>query len=218
MSGHRVLFRSSAAMMPSAGTLCQLLTLGLLVETRLRVATVQGQPEQHDTARRALDGASFVTVAQAQAIMADHVADAGAGMRGKLDASNRMAEQTIANMTEHFSSRIQRLERDVDSLRGVSSSAAASGDTPRHRKQEASEPTAACYSADEIAMAALNALIALSQSHGQLQAQLSSKVDARTVDQRLAVKMDVVVVSAQLDAKANSSTVDGSCCARPTWR
>ena len=67
-------------------------------------------------------------------------------------------------------------------------------------------------------MAALNASVALSQSHRQLHTLLSSKVDARTVDQRLAVKMDVVVVSAQLDAKANSSTVDGSCCARPTWR
>jgi phosphotransferase system HPr-like phosphotransfer protein len=53
--------------MPSATTLCQLLALGLLVETRLRFAA---QTQNDGTARRALenDGASFVTVEQTEAI------------------------------------------------------------------------------------------------------------------------------------------------------
>ena len=45
-------------------------------------------------------------------------------------------------------------------------------------------------------MAALNASFALSQSHGQIQLLLSSKVDARTVEQQLSGKIDAVVVSA----------------------
>ena len=38
MMGVPSCFRSSGATMPSAGTLCQLLALGLLVETRLELA------------------------------------------------------------------------------------------------------------------------------------------------------------------------------------
>jgi hypothetical protein len=69
-------------MVPSAGTLCQLLALGLLVETRLELAA---QQQSDNTARRALDGVSFVTEAQAEAIVADHVEAALTKMRGELD-------------------------------------------------------------------------------------------------------------------------------------
>ena len=81
MVGHRALLRSSTAMMPSAGTLCQLLALGLLVETRLELAT-----QNDDTARRSLDdGASCATVAHTEALVADRVEAAVAEMRGELD-------------------------------------------------------------------------------------------------------------------------------------
>eukprot|EP01046_Picozoa_sp_COSAG06_P105505 COSAG06_NODE_51744_length_310_cov_0.734597_1_plen_59_part_10 len=52
--------------MPSAGTLCQLLALGLLVETRLELAA---QRQGGGTTRRALenDDAPLVTAAKTQA-------------------------------------------------------------------------------------------------------------------------------------------------------
>ena len=53
-------------MMPSAGTLCQLLALGLLVETRLELAA---QKLSGGTAHRVLhDDASLVTAAQTEAM------------------------------------------------------------------------------------------------------------------------------------------------------
>ena len=73
MGGSRL---GTAMAMPSASTLCQLLALGLLIETRLAVLKQQ-QPEHDHTARRALegdDGASFVTAAQAEAIVGEHIA------------------------------------------------------------------------------------------------------------------------------------------------
>jgi hypothetical protein len=70
MGGHRVLFRLSAAM-PSAGTLRQLLALGLLVETRLELVA---QRQGGGTARRALeDRRSVVMMEQAVVIVGDHV-------------------------------------------------------------------------------------------------------------------------------------------------
>ena len=67
VGGHRTLFRLGAAM-PSAGTLCQLLALGLLVETRLELAA---QKQNDSTVRRFLfDGASYATVAQTETIVA----------------------------------------------------------------------------------------------------------------------------------------------------
>ena len=83
MGGRRVLCRVGTAM-PSAGTLCQLLALGLIVETRLELAA---QKHDGDTAHRVLhdDDPSFVTAAQTEAIVADHVEAAVAQMRGELD-------------------------------------------------------------------------------------------------------------------------------------
>lgn len=106
-------FRLGAApmAMPLASAICRLLALGLPVETRL--AVLKQQPEHDETARRALesdDGASFVTVAQAEAIVVEHVADAVVEMHGELAAANRVAAQSLANTTEHFGAWIQQLE------------------------------------------------------------------------------------------------------------
>ena len=82
MGGRCVLSRCFA--MPSAGALCQLLALGLFVETRL---AVHRQQPQHDTARRSLDDASFVTVAEAEAIVAEHVDTAAEAAVDRVDAT-----------------------------------------------------------------------------------------------------------------------------------
>ena len=85
--------RCFGAGVPSAGTLCQLLALGLLVETRLELAA---QTQSGGTARRVLannDSASLVTAAQAETIVADHVEAAVAEMRGELDAASRLRGQ-----------------------------------------------------------------------------------------------------------------------------
>ena len=123
--------------MPSAGALCQLLALGLLVETRLELAAQENyeQPQHDDTARRVLgsDGASFVTVAQVEAIVGEHVESSAAEMRGELGAVSRKAAQSLANATEYFGDRIERLERDVDSLRSSRGGA-------RHRRTQAQAP------------------------------------------------------------------------------
>ena len=125
--------------MPSVSALCQLLALGLLVETRLELVA-QKQP-QHDTARRSLengDGASFVTVAQAEALLGDLVEAAVEAavdrveaveaavdsvdatvtkMCGELDAVTHKGARDLANATEHFGARLIRLESDVERLR-----------------------------------------------------------------------------------------------------
>ena len=119
------------SLIPSASTLCQLLALGLLVETRLELAA-QERP-QHDTARRSLDGASFPTVAPVEAMLVEHAEAVEAAvdraeaavteMRGELAAVNHKGprEQTtvrdLANAMEHLGDRLQRLELTVDSLR-----------------------------------------------------------------------------------------------------
>ena len=127
-------FRLGAApmAMPLASAICRLLALGLPVETRL--AVLKQQPEHDETARRALesdDGASFVTVAQAEAIVVEHVADAVVEMHGELAAANRVAAQSLANTTEHFGAWIQQLERDIDSLRSRGSARRCTQTRPR---------------------------------------------------------------------------------------
>jgi hypothetical protein len=67
------------AAMPSVGTLCQLLALGLLVETRLQLAA-QKQPQHNDSSARR-DLGDTVTEAVVEAIVGDRVEAAVAKMR-----------------------------------------------------------------------------------------------------------------------------------------
>ena len=159
----------------------------------------------HDSNGRSLgdDAPVVVTETRVEAIVADHVEAALAEMRGELDAASRLRGELDSIVLDKA-----ELWRRVTDLEETQEP------TARHRKQESGAAEASCYGADEIAMTALNASVALSQSHGQIQLLLSSKVDARTVDQQLSGKIDAVVVSAQLDAKANSSTVNAQ--RRPT--
>ena len=84
----------------------------------------------------------------------------------------------------------------------------------RSISERAAAGSAECYGADEIAMVALNASVALSQSHSRLAVQVAEKANATTVVRQLAEKLDAHAVSAQLKSKANSSAVEAELLAK----
>ena len=109
------------------------------------------------------------------------------GMRGELEELKAGKARSDA--------RIARLE---ESLEGESSAY-------RHRKQDTSDASGAtalpptCYGTDDIAMVALNASVALSQSHEQLRELLLSDASTRQqLVERLGTKANTSAVDAQL--------------------
>ena len=127
----------------AAAALCQLLLIGLVLETRLTLdAAARDQPA---AARRALlrgdGGAAPLRKDQDSAmekavetIVADRVDAALAVMRGELDAARREGARSLANATEILGARVERLECDVDGLR-------SSRDRRRRRAQTTRPPS-----------------------------------------------------------------------------
>eukprot|EP01046_Picozoa_sp_COSAG06_P051428 COSAG06_NODE_8383_length_2190_cov_1.127212_1_plen_690_part_01 len=73
---------------------------------------------------------------------------------------------------------------------------------------EGNQQPAECYGADEVAMAALNASVALSQSHARLEAALANKANASAVLEQLSEKPDATAVSAQLEGEVDRSVLE----------
>ena len=118
------------------------------------------------------------------------------GMRGELEEL-KAGKARSDDRAESLTARVAKLEEN-----GCGDVREEESSTYHHRMQDADDgsdtaatPTA-CHGANDIAMIALNASLALSQSHARLQVLLT---DTRTVEQQLAER---------LATKANTSTVD----------
>eukprot|EP01046_Picozoa_sp_COSAG06_P012930 COSAG06_NODE_772_length_12432_cov_119.880159_13_plen_730_part_00 len=113
------------------------------------------------------------------------------GMRGELEELKADKVRSDA--------RIAKLEESLE----------AESSAYRHRKQDASDASGTtampptCYGTDDIAMVALNASVALSQSHEQLRELLLSDASTRQeLVERLGAKANTSAVDAQLRRKA----------------
>eukprot|EP01043_Picozoa_sp_COSAG02_P067459 COSAG02_NODE_10849_length_1846_cov_1.688609_1_plen_362_part_10 len=213
------LMQKMAAPLPLASVICHLATMAVMMNMHIELSTLRHTPVggPHRTLLDS-DGDAVVTVAHMTKAI-DHLQDTLGSRLAAVERENSELRERVQVMAYSLA------EMDYNSRAGSDSGSLdeeQNAAKPRHRKQDAGDSgdvvtmPASCYDTSDVAMAALNASVALSQSHERLYVQLvdglSTKANITAVDAQLSLKADVdavVALQTQLEDKVNATTVTG---------